>query len=263
MARARRGSSPCASEYSSNRRLELERGAVRAGGDQRRRQMADRRRADPSLGLRRLAGIVDDERIDHRRRADEDLRRASTRQRDGLARQPFERAVRAELDEGVDPLAAREPEVEGDIGVARGKRQAVIVALATERVAPVRLDGDDQLAEADKAEAECPVDQARIADGIAPCGADGALEFRRTGGELRLVFGEAQSGLERTFGERRDQRGRVAIGRHVIAGGAQDSGDGGGARRRVETDGIARAAAARRIVRQHAGEALVGGRLCA
>ena len=52
--------------------FELERRAVRPGGDQRRRQMADRRRADAALGLRRLAGIVDDER---------DRRRASGRAR--------------------------------------------------------------------------------------------------------------------------------------------------------------------------------------
>ena len=41
----------------------------------------------------------------------------------------------------------------------------------------------------------------------------------------------------------------------------QYPGDGGGARRRVEADGVAGAAAARGIVRQHAGEALVGRRL--
>ena len=59
--------------------FELERRAMRPGGDQRRRQMADRRRADAALGLRRLAGIVDDERIDDRRRAEHDFGRASSR----------------------------------------------------------------------------------------------------------------------------------------------------------------------------------------
>ena len=59
--------------------LELERGPMRSGGDQRRRQVADRRRADAALGLRRLARIVDDERIDDRRRAEQDFGRASSR----------------------------------------------------------------------------------------------------------------------------------------------------------------------------------------
>ena len=110
--------------------FELERRPMRAGSDQRRRQMADGHCADAALRLRRLAGIVDDERIDDRRRADEDFRRAGLRQGDRLARQPFQRAVRAELDQRVDALLAREPEMEGDIGVARRERQVVIVALA-------------------------------------------------------------------------------------------------------------------------------------
>ena len=40
-----------------------------AGAFQRRRQMADGDRAEPPLGHRRLAGIVDDERVDHRQAA--------------------------------------------------------------------------------------------------------------------------------------------------------------------------------------------------
>ncbi len=43
---------------------------VEAGFRGLRRQVADRDRADPALGRRRLAGIVDDERVDHRQGAD-------------------------------------------------------------------------------------------------------------------------------------------------------------------------------------------------
>ena len=164
--------------------FELERRAMRAGGDQRRRQMADRTRADPALRLRRLAGIVDDERIDDRRCADQDFGRASFRQRHRLARQPFERAVRAKLDERVDALLAREPKVERDIGMARRERQIVIVALARGRVAAVRLHRDDELAEAQEAEPEGAADQAGIVGGFAPGGAQGALERRRCRGEF-------------------------------------------------------------------------------
>ena len=56
--------------------LELGGGAMRARGDQRRRQMADRHRADAALGLRRFAGIVDDEGIDRRHWTEHSLRRA-------------------------------------------------------------------------------------------------------------------------------------------------------------------------------------------
>ena len=66
---ARRGSSTCAAENSSTRSRRTKASPCRAGGCDRRRQMADRDGADPALGGRRLAGIVDDEGVDHRRRA--------------------------------------------------------------------------------------------------------------------------------------------------------------------------------------------------
>ena len=53
--------------------LELARVAGQIGADERRRQMAERHRGDPALGLRRLARIADDERIDHRQRPDHGL----------------------------------------------------------------------------------------------------------------------------------------------------------------------------------------------
>ena len=150
--------------------LELERCAMRPGGDQRRRQMADRDRADAALGLRGFARIVDDERIDDRRRAEQNFGRATFAERDRLARQPFERAVRAELNDRVDLLLAGEPEIERDIGVARRQIEIVIVALARERVAAVGLNRDDELAKPHEAELERPVDHVAIVGRITPGG---------------------------------------------------------------------------------------------
>ena len=129
-------------------RLKLERCAMRPGGDQWRSEMADRDRADATLGLRGFAGIVDNERIDDRRRPEQNFGRAILAERDRLAGQPFERAMRAELNDRVDVLLAGEPEIEGDIGVARRQVEIVIVALARGRVAAVGLNRDDELARA-------------------------------------------------------------------------------------------------------------------
>ena len=236
--------------------FELERRPVRAGGDQRRGQMADGRRADAPLGLRRLAGIVDDERIDDRRRAEENFGRAAFGQRDRLARQPFERAVRAELDQRVDPLLGDEPDMKRDVAVAGRQGQVVVVALAARRIAAVGLNRDDQPAEPDEAEAERAADAGRIGGRIAPGGLDRLAKVAWRRGERGLVVGQRQDGLERPLGERGDQRSGVAV-RDVVAGRAENLGDGGGARRRIEADGVAGAPAARRIVRQHAGEALL------
>ena len=150
--------------------FEFERCAMRPGGDQRRRQMADCDRTDAALGLRRFARIVDDKRIDDRRRAQQDFGRATLAKRDRLAGQPFERAMRAELNDRVDVLLAGEPEIECDIGVARRQVEIVIVALARERVAAVRLHRDDELAKPHEAELERPVDGVAIVGGVAPRG---------------------------------------------------------------------------------------------
>ena len=81
--------------------LELARVAGQVRADERRRQMAERHRGDAALGLRGLARIADDERIDDRQRPDHGLGEAGRRQRDRLAGQPFQRAVRAHVHEGI------------------------------------------------------------------------------------------------------------------------------------------------------------------
>ena len=85
---------------------------MQPGRAQRRRQVADRDGAEPALGRRRLAGIVDDEGIDHRQAAEQRVGEAGRRERHRLAGQPFQRAVRAEMDQRVDALDLAQPEVE-------------------------------------------------------------------------------------------------------------------------------------------------------
>ena len=63
--------------------------------------MADGDGGDAALGLRRLARIADDEGIDHGERAHDRLGEAGAGQRHGLPRQPFERAMRAHMHDGV------------------------------------------------------------------------------------------------------------------------------------------------------------------
>ena len=81
--------------------LELARIAGKAAVDERRRQVADGHAGDAAFRLRRFARIADDEGIDHRQRAGDDLRKTFRAQRDGLAGQPFQRAVRAHVHERI------------------------------------------------------------------------------------------------------------------------------------------------------------------
>ena len=196
--------------------LELQRVVAVASRFQRRRQMADGHRAEPALGGSRLARIVDDEGIDHRQPAEQRGRQAGRRQRHRLAGQPFERAVGAEMDHGVDAHRLAQPEIEGDVGVARRQVGVVIARLAVERVAAVRLDGGDQSAVAREAHGEVTVADGGIVVRRAPGGDDlGAglsVEFR----EQALVVGEREEWRQarRRKARRRDSHFREAYRRH-------------------------------------------------
>ncbi len=127
------------------------------GGGDGRRHVADGDCAQPSLGGRGFARIVDDEGIDHRQRAHREPGRAFARQRHGLAGEPFGGSVRAEMDERVHALP--ETEIEGQIGVGRGRVGVVIEGLAVGPSAAIGLQSQQHLARPEAAETEGPVDQ--------------------------------------------------------------------------------------------------------
>ena len=108
-----------------------------------------------------------------------------------------------------------------------------------------------------KRKRNAPSISARIGGGVAPRAADGARNVRRASRRARLVFGERQR--RRSSGPSDSAAISAAASQSaadVVAGRAQSLGDGDGARRRVEADGVAGAAALAGIVGQHAGEAL-------
>ncbi len=84
-----------------DQRLQRRERPMQLGAGHRRHQVVNDHRRRAPLGLRALAGIVDDEGIDQRRRPEAELRPAVRRQRQRLARQPFEIAVLAEMDDRV------------------------------------------------------------------------------------------------------------------------------------------------------------------
>ena len=143
---ARRGSSDWAWAYSSNNASSAAVAPCVPACGQRRGEMADGHRGGAPLGLGGLARVVDDERIDQRGRPKDRARRTGVRQRGRLARQPLQRAVGAAMDDGMNPLDGAQPEVEGDIAVARRQQRVVVVGLAGGGAAAVRLHGDDQVA---------------------------------------------------------------------------------------------------------------------
>lgn len=82
---------------------------VKTGIRQRRRQMTEGDGRDSPLGLRCFARVRYDERIDDGQEAGDNFGEAGAAQGDRLARQPFQRAVRSDMDDGVDAERFAQP----------------------------------------------------------------------------------------------------------------------------------------------------------
>src|SRR3546814_16259185 len=89
--------------------------------------------------------------------------------------------------------------MEGKIGMGRRQRRVVIAAPGIDMIAPRRLDGERDMAEAMHRQAECPVAEEGIGLGRAPAGPDGLADPFGQGGEGRVI------GLERE-GDRSAER---------------------------------------------------------
>ena len=234
-------------------RLNLRRGAMHAGRCQRRRQMAERDSAEAPARLRRLARVVDDERIDDRHCASHNLGRALGVQRHGFAGQPLKCAMRAAVNHCVDFGDAAKPEIESDVTVAR-RQIGVVVAVAARRAAgAVRLQGNGDIAVLQNAKDKAAL---QIKHGVsvrrAPRGSDRLNEAGRQRIEILPEVGERHHRPD-VMRHALHQRCVVNViqrraSKPCIRQVARNRLD---ARRRVEADGIAGAPAFRGIVRHH------------
>ncbi len=175
--------------------LEVPRIVGQARGDQWRRQMPDGHRRYPALGLGRLAGIADDEGIEHRQRPDHRLGKARRRQGDGLAGQPFQRAVRTHVHQRIGLRHMAQPQREGEERMAGRQRGVVIVGTPVARAAAIGRQRDGDVAEAAGAESERAIAQVGIVGRIAPGLAHADLHLRvKFGSQPRIVV-KRQAGV--------------------------------------------------------------------
>ncbi len=124
--------------------------AMQPGLAERRREMTDHDRRQTAFGLHGLARIVDDEGIDDRHRPQHLFRPAFSRQGQRLAGQPFERAVRTEMDQRVDLLVLAQAAIGFNVvrmrfggrvmigAAAIGLEQDYHLAAAQERLLPMQ-----------------------------------------------------------------------------------------------------------------------------
>ena len=206
-----------------DQRLEVHQLAVRLGPGQGRREVVDDDGGGAPLGLAAFARVVDDEGVEVGQRSERDLRPAGRGKRQSLARQPFQIAVLAEMDDGLGAERLAQPEVEGEVAVRRDEVGAVVGLGRVDVVAARRLDAENDVAEAVDGEAKGAVLDERVGLGLAPAG-----EERITGG-LRPCRHGALVDVERQA-DGRDSL--VAAGERVGRAGLQQRHQLGGGFRR-------------------------------
>ena len=110
----------------------------------------------------------------------------------------------ADMDDGIGGELGAKPGVEREVVVRRDEVGIVVGRLRVDGVAALRLDADDDIAEAMDGKAEGAIDEERIGFRFAPaggeCGADGFGES----GEEGAVGGEREGG---PFGRGRGHSG--------------------------------------------------------
>ena len=265
-------------------RLQLRQRSVNFGPRHRRREMIDDHRRRSTLRLTALARIVDQKRIDERCRRERDLRPAGLRKTERLARQPFEIAVLAEMHDRVGAERLPYPRVEREVVVWRDEIGIVVGRLRIDGVAALRLDADDDIAEAMDGETERAVGEEWIALGRPPTGGQrGAvgvgqcIEERAIVGERKVdgiipppeiasrfrppLKGEADRVCWAADQPRHERRARLGETRQHVSGGAHRQCHANRALRRVQADTVGDAAIAVGIVGENECDASVGGAL--
>ena len=100
-----------------------------------------------ALGLGAFPGIIDDEWIEMGHRTERHFREACLGQRQGLARQPFEITVFAQVDHRMGGEVLSQPGIEGEIAVRRHQLWVVIARRRIDVVAARRLQAQCYVAE--------------------------------------------------------------------------------------------------------------------
>ena len=137
----------CSLPVAVEARLQFAQALVEPGMGDRRREIGDQCRSRTALGNRSLGRIVGRIEIEIRQSAEKTIRPAACRQADLLAGHEFERAMRAEMQDGIGLPGFAQVAVEGREGVVRGKAALEEQPHRIALIAEGRLDRDEQLAE--------------------------------------------------------------------------------------------------------------------
>src|SRR5262249_28068841 len=115
------------------------------------------------------------------------------------AREPFERAMRAHVDESIDLHNVPKPKAEREQRVARRQSRVVIVGSTISRASSVRREPDEDVPEAPRAKTKCAVTHVAVVSGVVPCGLDARHGFIWEGRHEIAIAIEREDRIVRRF----------------------------------------------------------------
>ena len=157
--------------------------AVAVGGGHRRNQVVDDGGVGAALGLRSLAGVVDDERVEQRHVIQRHFRVAGRGHPDALAGQPLQRAVLAEMENRVGPKDVAHPAVVGDVVMGGRHLGAVVDGDGVVAEASRRLQADEHVAQVDASDGQAAVGPVHLTRRLPPVAGEFLSHIAGEGGE--------------------------------------------------------------------------------
>ncbi len=159
---------------------------------QRRREMVNDHRRSAALGLRAFSGVVYNEGIELGQRPMGNFGIAFGAEAIGLARQPFEIAVLAVVNQHMGLEAVAQPEIEGEIAMGRNQRCIMVGGFGVDVVAAGGLDADGHIAGGEHREMKGAVAEEGIGFRNVPARSDLFTDGIGQFDEIFLVFGQTQ-----------------------------------------------------------------------
>ena len=169
--------------------------AVAVGSRHGGHEMVDDDGVTAALGLSALARVVDDERVKVGQVRQAHLGQTRARKPNSLARRPLQRAMLAEMRDGVGSESVPQPAVECHVVMRGHKIGTVVDGDGVLAESARRLYANEHVTQSQTRHEQVAVVDVRAARRLAPVSLDGVLHLHRNACELRRVLGCAHAPL--------------------------------------------------------------------
>ena len=140
------------------------------------------------LGLRTLAGVIDDEGIEQRHVTQQRIGETVFREPDALAGQPLERAMLADVDNRIGLPDVAEPTIQAIVMMRRWQIRLMVDRVRIHAVAARRLQGNERISQLQSGQHDVLLVHVRCAGGWSPLGLHLLLQRHRQLGKPLCIL---------------------------------------------------------------------------